>query len=56
VKNFVHALTRKSDGFSYLKNKFSRTGEANIKDTFFSPQITNFMQDITSEATLNPYE
>jgi hypothetical protein len=37
MKNFVQAMPRDSDGFSYLTNKFSRTGEANIKDVFVNP-------------------
>lgn len=56
MKNFAQAMTRESDGFSHLTNKFSRIGEANMKGIFINPHIRNYLQDITSKTTLNPYE
>lgn len=56
MKNFAQAMPRKSDGFSHLTNKLSRIGEANMKDNFINPHIRNYLQDIASKVTVNPYE
>ena len=44
MKNFVKAMNKDSEGFQYLKTKFSRISEIEGKK-FVGPQIRELMKD-----------
>ena len=57
IKNGVKATDQNSAGFMYLKNKFPRISDANIKDGIFvGPQIRELIQDIKFEDQLYEVE
>jgi hypothetical protein len=57
MESFVKTMNNDGNEFSYLNHRFPRISEVKIKGgIFIDPQITKFMQDSTTEATLNPIE
>lgn len=57
MKNFVKAMDREGEGFSYLKSKFPRISEAKIKEGIFvGPQIRELLKQTCFETKLNEKE
>lgn len=47
MKNFVKAMDKNGDGFTYLKSVFPKISDAKLKEGIFvGPQIRKLMKDI----------
>jgi hypothetical protein len=57
IKNVLKAMDQHSAGFIYLKNKFPRISDAEIKEgVFVGCQIRELIQDVKLEGQLNELE